>query len=61
MLRVILGIVEQLRQLVLLVRSANFAVRSIAIFNFHPLERYIFVWNIVDWKKDETVYSTIII
>lgn len=50
MLRVILGIVEQLRQLVLLVRGANFAIRSIA-HNFHPLERYIFVWNIVDWKK----------
>lgn len=60
MLRVFLGIVEQLRELVLLVRSANFAVRSIAR-NFHPLERYIFVWNIGDWKKDETVNLTIII
>lgn len=60
MLRAIIGIVEQLRQLVLLVRSANFAVRSI-VHNFHPLERYIFVWKIVDWKKDETVCLTIII
>lgn len=58
MLRVILGIVEQLRQLVLLVGSANFVVD---LYDLHPLKRYIFVWKIVDWKKNETVYLTIII